>query len=50
VSGAPAIPLFDLRIEADDLAAVEAAVPAAAVAVDRYAPAQMATLDAEHRP
>lgn len=30
-----------------DLAAIEAAVPAAAVAGERYAPAQMAMLDSE---
>jgi aryl-alcohol dehydrogenase-like predicted oxidoreductase len=44
---AEALKALDLTLSADDLAAVEAAVPAAAVAGDRYAPAQMATLDAE---
>jgi aryl-alcohol dehydrogenase-like predicted oxidoreductase len=47
---AEALKALDLTLSADDLAAVEAAVPAAAVAGDRYAPAQMATLDAERRP
>jgi aryl-alcohol dehydrogenase-like predicted oxidoreductase len=44
---AEALKALDLTLSADDLAAVEAAVPAAAVAGDRYAPAQMASLDAE---
>jgi aryl-alcohol dehydrogenase-like predicted oxidoreductase len=44
---AEALKALDLTLSADDLAAVEAAVPAGAVAGDRYAPAQMATLDAE---
>jgi aryl-alcohol dehydrogenase-like predicted oxidoreductase len=44
---AEALKALDMTLSADDLAAVEAAVPAAAVAGDRYAPAQMATLDAE---
>ena len=47
---AEALKALELTLSADDLAAVEAAVPAAAVAGDRYAPAQMATLDAERRP
>jgi aryl-alcohol dehydrogenase-like predicted oxidoreductase len=47
---AEALKALDLTLSADDLAAVEAAVPAVAVAGDRYAPAQMATLDAERRP
>jgi aryl-alcohol dehydrogenase-like predicted oxidoreductase len=46
---AEALKALDLTLSADDLAAVEAAVPAAAVAGDRYAPAQMATLDAERQ-
>ena len=44
---AEALKALDLTLSADDLATVEAAVPAAAVAGDRYAPAQMASLDAE---
>ena len=44
---AEALKALDLTLSADDLAAVEAAVPAGAVAGDRYAPAQMATLDGE---
>jgi len=46
---AEALKALDLTLSADDLATVEAAVPAAAVAGDRYAPAQMATLDAERQ-
>ncbi len=44
---AEALKALDLTLSTDDLAAVEAAVPAAAVAGDRYAPAQVATLDSE---
>jgi len=44
---AEALKALDLTLSADDLAAVEAAVPAGAVAGDRYAPAQAATLDSE---
>ena len=44
---AEALKALDLTLSADDLAAVEAAVPAGAVAGDRYAPAQVATLDSE---
>ena len=44
---AEALKALDLTLSADDLAAVEAAVPAAAVAGDRYVPTQMATLDSE---
>jgi len=44
---AEALKALDLTLSADDLAAVEAAVPAAAVAGDRYAPAQVAGLDSE---
>ena len=44
---AEALRALDLTLSADDLAAVEAAVPVGAVAGDRYAPAQMASLDAE---
>jgi aryl-alcohol dehydrogenase-like predicted oxidoreductase len=36
-----------VTLTADDLAAIERAVPAGAAAGDRYAPAQMATLDSE---
>jgi aryl-alcohol dehydrogenase-like predicted oxidoreductase len=46
---AEALKALDLTLSADDLAAVEAAVPAAAVAGDRYAPAQVATLDSERQ-
>ncbi|MGH3176801.1 MAG: aldo/keto reductase, partial [Streptosporangiaceae bacterium] len=46
---AEALKALDLTLSADDLAAVEAAVPAAAVAGDRYAPAQVAALDSERR-
>src|SRR5947207_8902963 len=42
-----ALKALDLTLSADDLAAIEAAVPAGAVAGDRYAPAQVATLDSE---
>jgi aryl-alcohol dehydrogenase-like predicted oxidoreductase len=44
---AEALKALDLTLSADDLAAVEAAVPAAAVAGDRYAPAQVTALDSE---
>jgi aryl-alcohol dehydrogenase-like predicted oxidoreductase len=44
---AEALKALDLTLSADDLAAIEAAVPAAAVAGDRYDRAQMANLDAE---
>jgi aryl-alcohol dehydrogenase-like predicted oxidoreductase len=44
---AEALEALDLTLSADDLAAVEAAVPAGAVAGDRYAPAQVAALDSE---
>jgi aryl-alcohol dehydrogenase-like predicted oxidoreductase len=40
---------LDLTLSADDLAAIEAAVPAAAVAGDRYALSQVAALDSERR-
>jgi aryl-alcohol dehydrogenase-like predicted oxidoreductase len=39
--------LEDLTLSADELAAIEAAVPAEAVAGDRYEPAQVAMLDSE---
>jgi aryl-alcohol dehydrogenase-like predicted oxidoreductase len=44
---AEALKALDLTLSADDLAAVEAAVPVAAVAGDRYAPAQVTALDSE---
>ena len=44
---AEALKALDLTLSTDDLAAIEAAVPAGAVAGDRYAPAQMVTLDSE---
>ncbi len=44
---AEALKALDLTLSADDLAAIEAAVPAAAVAGDRYASAQVAALDSE---
>jgi len=44
---AEALKALDLTLSADDLAAVEAAVPAGAVAGHRYALAQVATLDSE---
>ncbi|MFE7855752.1 aldo/keto reductase [Streptomyces sp. NPDC057403] len=42
-----ALGALDVTLDADDLAAVEAAVPADAAAGERYAPAQMAMLDSE---
>jgi aryl-alcohol dehydrogenase-like predicted oxidoreductase len=39
--------ITDLTLSADELAALEAAVPADAVAGDRYDPAQLTTLDSE---
>ena len=44
---AEALGALDLRLGADDLAALEAAIPAAQVAGDRYEAAQMAALDSE---
>ena len=44
---AEALKALDLTLSADDLAAVEAAVPAEAVAGDRYEAAQVAMLDSE---
>jgi aryl-alcohol dehydrogenase-like predicted oxidoreductase len=46
---AEALKALDLTLSADDLAAIEAAVPAGAVAGDRYENAQMAALDSERR-
>jgi len=40
---------LDLTLSADDLAAIEAAVPVGAVAGERYEPAQVAALDSERR-
>ncbi|MGH3186006.1 MAG: aldo/keto reductase [Streptosporangiaceae bacterium] len=42
-----ALQALDLTLSADDLAAIEAAVPAEAVAGDRYDAAQVAALDSE---
>jgi aryl-alcohol dehydrogenase-like predicted oxidoreductase len=42
-----ALKALDLTLSGDDLAAVEAAVPADAVAGGRYEPAQVAALDSE---
>ena len=44
---AEALRALDLTLSADDLAAIEAAVPAGMVAGDRYHPAQVAMLDSE---
>jgi aryl-alcohol dehydrogenase-like predicted oxidoreductase len=44
---AEALKALDLILSADDLAAIEAAVPADAAAGERYDPAQMAALDSE---
>jgi len=44
---AEALKALDLTLSADDLAEIEAAVPAGAVAGDRYEPAGLATLDSE---
>jgi len=38
-----------IRLSAQDLAAIERAVPKRAAAGERYAPAQMASLDSERR-
>ena len=42
-----ALRALDLTLSADDLAAIEAAVPAGAVAGDRYDAAQVTMLDSE---
>jgi aryl-alcohol dehydrogenase-like predicted oxidoreductase len=42
-----ALRALNVQLDADDLAAIEAAVPAGAAAGDRYAPAQLAQLDSE---
>ena len=44
---AEALHALEMTLSADDLAAIEAAVPADAVAGGRYDPAQVATLDSE---
>ena len=44
-----ALGALDLQLSADDLAAIEAAVPASAVAGTRYDAGQMAFLDSERR-
>jgi aryl-alcohol dehydrogenase-like predicted oxidoreductase len=44
---AEALSALDLTLSADDLTAIEAAVPSRAVAGDRYAAAQMSALDSE---
>ncbi len=44
---AEALAALDLTLSTDDLAAIEAAVPAGAVAGDRYETAQLAALDSE---
>ena len=44
---AEALRALDLALSADELAAIEAAVPDGAVAGDRYDPAQMTNLDSE---
>jgi aryl-alcohol dehydrogenase-like predicted oxidoreductase len=46
---AEALGALDLTLSADELAAIEAAVPASAVAGTRYEPAQMAALDSEQQ-
>lgn len=43
-----ALGALDVTLEADDLAAIERAVPAGAAAGERYPAAQMAHLDSEH--
>jgi aryl-alcohol dehydrogenase-like predicted oxidoreductase len=45
---AEAVEATRVELTGDDLTAIEAAIPADAVAGDRYAPAQMAVLDSEH--
>ncbi len=43
-----ALGMLDLKLDAADLARIEAAVPAAAVAGTRYLPAALAHMDSEH--
>jgi aryl-alcohol dehydrogenase-like predicted oxidoreductase len=45
---ADALAALKLELSADDLAAIEAAIPAGSAAGDRYAPAQLAQLDSEN--
>jgi aryl-alcohol dehydrogenase-like predicted oxidoreductase len=45
---AEALGALEIRLSADDLAAIERAVPPAAAAGDRYQAPQMAVLDSEH--
>jgi aryl-alcohol dehydrogenase-like predicted oxidoreductase len=47
---AEALGALDLRLSPDELARLEAAVPAGQVAGDRYDPAQMRALDSERAP
>ncbi len=42
-----ALGALDVTLTGDDLATIEAAVPAGAAQGDRYAPSQMASLDSE---
>jgi len=42
-----ALAAMEAKLSADDLAAVDGAVPTGAVAGERYAPEQMAHLDSE---
>jgi aryl-alcohol dehydrogenase-like predicted oxidoreductase len=42
-----ALAAITTRLDADDLAAIDAAVPSGSVAGDRYAPEQLAQLDSE---
>jgi diketogulonate reductase-like aldo/keto reductase len=44
---AAALGAVELTLTADELAAIEAAVPSSAVAADRYDPGGMASLDSE---
>ncbi|MET9874204.1 aldo/keto reductase [Actinacidiphila glaucinigra] len=46
---AEALGALDVALDADDLAAIETAVPADAAAGERYPQSQMAHLDSEHR-
>jgi aryl-alcohol dehydrogenase-like predicted oxidoreductase len=46
---AEALAALDVALTTDELAAIEAAIPATAVAGDRYDPAGMASLDSERR-
>ncbi|WP_431966144.1 aldo/keto reductase [Actinacidiphila sp. bgisy160] len=46
---AEALGALDVTLDADDLAAIETAVPAGAAAGERYPQSQMAHLDSEHR-